>query len=938
MSNSATAPSGSTPPRGSRTVIVVAATALVTVVAVALWWWTRVTPRDTTAPSVDHVVAPTPPHSEETPAPERRVRGRVLGPDGAVIEGADVALFRLQGNETVLPRPVSGEVSLSQADGRFEFAVSPVRDLAVGARMPGLVSSLVPVGDGRRELILRLANAYDVRGYVSDHFAPVAGCEVVLESDDDRFFSHVTKTGTDGAFRFVGIYPGLVSLSARTPLYRPAVQLGIVVGALEPRRLPVGGVALSLRGRVWLDGPEPLPADGARVCATPQRDERVRLYAVPYVTQAGEDGRFELAGLGPGTHRVEISHPLRSTVIRTVEVDSPAANEVDVRLPARAAVRGGLLGAELVSVELLLVTDQRERARARTDTGGRFEFVGTHSTGAASLVLLDRSLCFERTWSRRISIEIDGEALSLAVAPAMLLVGDVMDSVGKPIAGVEVFVDSERMPGIDVLRAPAASTDAEGRYRVHVARNVATQLTFAHPAFATAAVQLPRQASGVQQPLTLHPPSRISGVVMRDGKPLPAAIVYLPADGGTRAWATTGPDGAFTLHGVPPGEHRLIVRYGTVTEVSAQATVLPGRDVERALLTLPAGRLLEGRVLDELGQGVAAALVAVDAGGGVVTDVNGRFTLDAPRGEVELHAFAPAWHLGASRTVGADANAVTLVLPIPPHGRLRARLQSVPGRRPDGALLAVQPLDTPASTLDAGSPLRWVDVRDGVLAFDRVPAGRWRVSVRCAGHVPLEVEGSVKAGAEWDLGTCVLEPGATLRGCVLDEGGKPVPGAQVMLGTESDLFVVIEAARARGNDLFSVRADLRGRFELSGVSSRQKTLVVQAAGYASQEETLRIPADLLRQDPLQVTLRVGVDFMVQVIDARGEPLRGRAVEVRKQGFSVDVGRSDADGRCVFRHRAMGEYRVCVPGTSAGEIVDVQQEQQTYHVVLRIEDR
>lgn len=865
-----------------------------------------------------------------------RVRGRVVAPDGAGVEGADLAVFRLQGNESELPEPDPDEVFRSQTDGRFEFEVKTARDLAVGARTSGLVSALVPVGDGRRELTLRMANAYEVSGYVSDRFAPLAGCEVVLESEDDRFFAHVTKTGADGAFRFAGIYPGLVAVSARAPQYRPVVQRGVVVGTGKPLRLPLREVGLGLQGRVWLDGPEDVPAVGAKVCATPQRDERVRLHSVPHTTTTGADGSFELIGLGAGLHRVQIAHPQRSTVIRSVDIGSRRSSRLEVRLPPRVSVRGRLVGGELVSTELLLVTEGRERARTRSDTGGRFEFAGQHSTGPATLVLLERSLLFERTLNRRVTVELSQEALSLPVVPALLLGGDVADARGKPIVGAEIYVESEHMPGIDVLREPATVTDGEGRYRLHVARSVAPQLTFWHPAFAPAALALTLQASGVQQTVTLHPPSRIAGRVQRDGKPLPAAIVHLPAESGLRAWATTGPDGVFTLHGVPPGEHQLIVRYGTLTEFSARATVLPGLDVEHAELTLPPGRQLEGRVVDEQGRPVPSALVAVEAGGGVSTDGNGRFVLDVPQGEAVVHVFAPDWRLEETKTVTAADHVVQIVLPVPPHGRLRARLQAVPGRRIVGALLGVQPLEATDATSTA-LPVQWVDVRDGVLLFDRFPAGRWRVSLRCDGHVPLEVTGSLATGGEWDLGNRILEAGAALRGVVLDTDGKPVPGAQVLLGNEADLFVVTEAARARGDVLFGVRADLRGRFALTGVSSRQRTIVVDGPGFATEETVLKIPADLLRQDPLQVTLRPGVDIVAQVVDARGQPLAGRTVELRKLGFPIDVGRTDGDGRCVFRHRSLGEYRLTALGTAAFADADVQQ-QQTFHATLRVADR
>jgi hypothetical protein len=633
---------------------------------------------------------------------------------------------------------------------------------------------------------------------------------------------------------------------------------------------------------------------------------------------------------------VEIAHPQRSTVVVMVDVEPRATAPLVARLPGRVSVRGRLVGAELVPTELLLVTEGRERARTRSDTGGRFEFPGQISRGAASLVLLERALSFARTSHRRIGVTLADEALSLPVVPALLLAGDVADADGKGVAGAEIYVDTEHVLGIDLLREPAAITDEDGRYRVYVGRSVPPQLTFRHPRLAPATVMLSAQASGVQQTVTLHAPSKIAGRVLRDGKPLPAAIVHLPVEAGVRGWATTGPDGAFTLHGVPPGQHQLIVRYGTMAEFSARATVLPGLDVEHAELTLPPGRQLEGRVVDAAGKPVAAAFVAAEAGGAVATDAAGRFVLDAPRGEIEVRAYAPAWRLDAASTVAPHERTVRIVLPVPAHGRVRARLQGVPGRRPEGALLGLHSLDD--DVVKPGvSTLHWVEARDGVLRFDRFPAGRWRVTVRCDGYVPFVLDGALLEGGEWDFGVSTLEAGAKLSGIVRDEGGKPVPGALVLLGSEADLAVITEAGRARGDVGFGVRADVRGRFELTGVSSRNKTLVVHAPGFATREEVLKVPADLLRQDPLPVTLRAGVDLVTQVLDARDQPVANRAVELRKWGVVVEVARTDAEGRCVFAHCSRGEHKVALLGAREGEVIDVQK-QQTYHATLRVPDR
>jgi len=870
---------------------------------------------------------------EDTAAREPRVRGRVLGPDGRAVHGAEVALFAIVGNEVELPPPLPGASTRSLPDGSFVLPLPAQRDLAAGARKAGLISALVPVADGSREIVLRMANAYEVRGYVSDSFGPVEGCEVVLEPEADRLFAHVTRTDADGAFRFANIYPGRVSLSARSPRFRPAVRHGIVVGSGEPLHLPFREEALTLRGRVWLDGDEARPAANGKVRAFALRDERLRARAVPQVADVGPDGRFELLGLGPGLHRVEFAHDERSTAVRTIEV-GPGMADVEVRLPRRASVRGRLVGAELVGTELLLVTEAREHARTRTDTGGRFEFAATFSAGPATLVLLDRAVCFERTWSRRVAIEVGGEALILSVAPATLIAGEVDDANGAPVEGVEVYVEAETY-GLDRLRGPAGVTDQHGSYRVHVAPSDAVNLVFRHPDYAIAMLRLPQQASGVQQTVTLHRPSRVAGIVARDGRPLPAAIVHLPEDGPARAWATTGPDGEFTLHGVPPGEHQLLVRHGTRTEFSQKIVVEPDRDSVGIEIVLPPVRTVNGRVTDEQGRPVPGVLASIDGAiGEVATGADGTFELDAPRGDIVVRVFAPEWRIEKQVPVAAAGTRADVVLPLPPHGTVRSRLHGVPGRRPDGALLTLRPRVGGGGT--ASGLRQWVDVRDGVLRCDRLPAGQWTLQVHCHGYAPWQTEIDLRAGEAIDLGDTRLEPGAVVRGVVLDDRGRPLPGARVLLGAEQDLFVVEEAERTRGEDIFGTRSDVRGRFELGGVSSRLHELVVRAPGYATATVTLQIPADLLRREPLEVRLAAGVDLVAQVLDGSGQPLPGRSVELRKGEFLIEAARTDGEGRCVFQNRSRGEYRLSVVGAPAQRTVEVLS-QQTYHVTLELPD-
>lgn len=915
--------------------------------SLALVWW-----QWSAADAVTHApahLAPGQPGAESSPPSARpaariRLTGRVLHPTGRPHAGALVALFQIGDRDVVLPDPV--ERGFADHDGRFVFDFVDAPDLAVAAHAPGFISRLQPVHGVGPEVALRLFDAYTVSGYVSDDaLRPVAGCDVIVEAGDERLV-RVGKTAADGSFRFTEVSPGMVRVVARDRRYRPAVRRAVTVGAGEALTLQFREAGASLAGRAWLDAVAGTPAAGARVRVT-ELDEsapaRRRVFA--HEGEADAAGGFEIFGLAPGRHRLEILHADRSTVVRAVEVGSAHAQAIDVVLPPRATVQGRLLGDALAGVELLLVSEAGERARARVDTGGRFEFAGGFSVGAASLVLQERRLCFERTSSRAIGIEIGGsEPLSMAVAPTVLILGEVHDQAGKPVVGVQVFAESEFLPGIDLLHEAVAVTDAEGRYQLHVASNQAIELAFSHSAYATQRVALPRQTNGVQQPVSLSPPSSVSGDVRRAGVPLPGAYVHLAPESGSMAWCTTGPAGEFTLPGVPPGDHLLFVTHGQVSEAPPFSVVVPaGTDVEGVVLELPEARRIEGTVVDREGRPVAGALVSVAGRPGVAfaTDAAGAFGLGVPKGDVTLVAREPRLHVEATAVVPAGAERVQVELPLSPHGQVVGQLVGLPGRRPLlGGLVRIETLAAAGAADNVD--VQWLATPGGSLRLVRYPAGRSRLRVSCAGHAPLVVELHLAAGETVDLGECVFEPGAVVRGVVRDEAGHPVAGARTLVGDESDLAVVDEAledvrAGVVVDARFGVRADLRGRFELRGITSQSRIIVVQAPGFAPQVVTLEIPGDLLRREPLAITMLAGVDLLVQVLESTGRPRGGATVALRRDRHVLDLGRTDGEGRCRFHHLAPGDYEVSVPGSNASELVEVWR-QQTHHVVLRIPEK
>src|SRR5690606_18580456 len=95
-------------------------------------------------------------------------------------------------------------------------------------------------------------------------------------------------------------------------------------------------------------------------------------------------------------------------------------------------------------------------------------------------------------------------------------------------------------------------------------------------------------------------------------------------------------------------------------------------------------------------------------------------------------------------------------------------------------------------------------------------------------------------------------------------------GAFVFVGRAADLQH--EIARR-------TMTDASGRFRVGGISPESCRLVVAAQGFMSRTVDLRIPQDLLRDEPLAIELRRGSELAVQ-LERDGAP----AAEVQIVGI------------------------------------------------------
>ncbi|RYE94836.1 MAG: hypothetical protein EOO75_00905 [Myxococcales bacterium] len=157
--------------------------------------------------------------------------------------------------------------------------------------------------------------------------------------------------------------------------------------------------------------------------------------------------------------------------------------------------------------------------------------------------------------------------------------------------------------------------------------------------------------------VTLGRASSVEGLVTaRAGRDVLAGATVTVRAGSFRRTDRTGPDGRYTLRGLPPGPARLRVEAPghAPVERAIVVTADPDRPARLDPIDLAEGATVEGEVVDRDGRPVVGARVASGSvpaflpvgplpPGITVTDVRGHFTLadlpaDAP---VALEAFAP---------------------------------------------------------------------------------------------------------------------------------------------------------------------------------------------------------------------------------------------------------------------------------------------------------
>ena len=879
---------------------------------------------------------------------EATIRGVVRQPDGAPAPGSTVTLFKMvTGWPEWAKDPV--ETAITNEAGAFQFGVPRRYGYLVEFENDAFAGGLLQVPAIDQDIDLQLRPGFSIVGTVlNDVGAPVPKARVSMEAaPPDIRRARTAETAADGSYAFKNVAAGPVRMVARHDSWQPVSAATILIGDRGDAEFRFERPTMPpLRGSV-VSAETGDPVVGAEIQILPIKHNLGLVE--PITAETARDGSFLLEGLPRAQMRMWVRHPAYGVVSRTQPIGAAAA-EIAIELPRRTSVTGELVSrmeSAFRGGEVLQLRDSAgELAFAEVSEDGSFAFDRDVSPGLVDISSIGGALSF-RTFSGRSASARLGDRpenrIAIDVMPPPSVRGRVVDADGQPVAGAKIEQTQELGDNVQSLREAALKLDivragtslaqlsdpdellaisrSDGAFELRGVNigELLVRLSCAGYGSQLMSLQMPAFGEVVDLgDVTLRAGGRISGRVMRGGRPLVGATVTaFPLKPGSRAGLSNADDarphgarpasivsisgggGRFELRGLEPGRYEVRARSRGRNARSDKTvvTVTAGAPSRPVAIAIRAGRLLEGVVRNVAGQPLADALISVRGRPGEVTRsrTDGTFSVELRQRRAELIVSLGDRSMESVVAVERGQDSVEVQLDALPTCAIAATVFGVPNRRRlQGVLMRTKSIGDP----DAAAPLsRWMPTPDGELSRSGVPSGRVLLEFRCDGYAPLFVEADLQANEVNQLGELVFERGSRLRGLVLDEARQPVVDAVVLLGLESDF------------DLFesSVRTATDGSFVIDGVTSRSRQLVVRHPAFAARTLEIELPRDVLSIEPLPIVLERG--GTIEVVVPLPEIPDNGLVFLRRDGRLVTSTVLDERGYAWFSNRSAGAYSV-----------------------------
>ncbi len=483
-------------------------------------------------------------------------------------------------------------------------------------------------------------------------------------------------------------------------------------------------------------------------------------------------GVATFSALAPGTHRLCSFANLHE---EKIELSSGDHLEHVVFLEPETEIGGVVVdpdGRPVPGAELIGVwggTDPQWVYRVgRTDDAGRFTVRGLRSVsqlgarhphlGTSGLAVIAAQRRGDAA-PRPLRLELPGSAAAVR--------GRVLDPRGRPLAGVWVRLGEygriKRDAHGQSLQEPNGgvhATDADGTFAVNALAPGNWRLRVFAAGFAPLDRQLRLEPHTTRSfELALQPGGAVHGSV-RGGGGAPIEGVEVEVEGGwypATTRAHTDEDGAFQLASLAAGEVLLTFSAAGQADATRVATVVAG-STQHIDVTMTAGHVLSGRLIDEHGQPLAGwAIRAEGQQRGTKTARDGTFSLDAVAMEPltlvvrERMGFEPERTRFSGILPGAPVE-LTVSSDTAPSAWLTGTATDPRGQPLAGVSITVS---------QRGWPLPGLGVRTDATGQFRVgplPPGQYTVAVAQADWRSPDLDVEVRAAEERTLGAVIAAP------------------------------------------------------------------------------------------------------------------------------------------------------------------------------------
>ncbi len=777
----------------------------------------------------------------EGPDAERYPPGRTASVDGVVYFCADLPLKQENGRSVFSIRVHAQTVDPAQVRDRFGFQV--VEGAGDSDREPpevpevGVVEGIVVDEDGKPVTGARVRGILTPAREPVDPFSP----GIDAETDDQGRFRAQAEPGTYYLNATRGL---LTSDKAPWDVRRIVVGLGSVLSDLRIPLQPGGRV----RGTVVHKGTGE-PVAGAQI-----------VLGTGLTTVADDEGKFELAGVGLGEHRVKALAPGLADGGADINTEGHDLYEVTVEMSPGFTVRGAVTDEQGNPVAGALVRDHYSghiihcwMRRYVTGEDGKYELHGySRARKLWSLGVEHPDFASQSKHDIQAPAEGDSVTIDWVLNKGYGVEGIVLDAEGNPVSGAKVAYNLSEC----YVHYKATTTDAQGRFRLDkLASDRQEYILVQAKGYAPAYQQAKPDRGDAVPELTfnLEPGHTAEGrVVDRAGNPIVGAAVSPQMSVAGRCGSdyiasrvTTDAEGRFKLDSLP----------GTGVTADAWRTgYSPVRDLalkldgEESLIVMDPPGVIVGKVVDaDTGQPVKEFNVKLGfpSGGRLPGEPSGGFSC----------------HLSSR---GQDC-------------------------RSDEGLFTIEDLICRAG-------LAVIVTADGY-----APARVDRVTVR-----PADSE-------EWPV-VINLGKGLTLSGQVTAaDTGKALPDAEVVLlmptpgrGWRFEMQILEDPSRY-GYTVQKTRPDEQGRFEFKGVTEDAEVqLLARHHDYAPL-----LLKEFDRDRPIEAKLPLGGNILGTVAGYGDLRMDGAYINIYSEVMNYGRAPLSDDGSFGLDNVPPGEYRITI---------------------------